>query len=54
MVIVLSPDQGLQVERMSSDLGVPADEVVMHLLSGPLALWAERENLSVETLVLAG
>ena len=39
MVIVLSAEQAAEVTLLADDLDLPVDEVVRHLLSGPLSRW---------------
>ena len=39
MVIVLSKEQAAEVRILSLDLDLTEDEVVRHLLSGPLSRW---------------
>ena len=36
MIIVLHPEQAMEVARLERELDLPRDEVVRHLLSGPL------------------
>lgn len=36
VIIVLHPDQAAEVRLLAADLDLPVDEVVRHLLSGPL------------------
>lgn len=36
MIVVLHPEQAAEVSLLSKNLELPVDEVVRHLLSGPL------------------
>lgn len=36
MIVLLHPDQAAEVRLLAIDLGLDEDEVVRHLLSGPL------------------
>lgn len=40
MVIVLSREQAAEVTLLAEELDLPNDEVVRHLLSGPLSTYA--------------
>lgn len=40
MVIVLSKEQAAEVTILATDLNLTKDEVVRHLLSGPLSTYA--------------
>lgn len=36
MIVILHPDQSAEVERLAREMGMDPNEVVRHLLSGPL------------------
>lgn len=36
MIVILHPEQAAEVKLLSKNLGLPEEEVVRHLLSGPL------------------
>lgn len=46
MVIVLHPEQATEVERLSRELDLPPDEIVRHLLSGPLLPLSDLDRLT--------
>jgi hypothetical protein len=42
MVIVLHPEQAAEVEVLADELQLSRDEIVKHLLSGPLSLFLDK------------
>jgi hypothetical protein len=47
MVIVLSEEQAAEVRLLATDLDLTEDEVVRHLLSGPLTRWEGQMSVLV-------